>query len=237
MPADDWCDDRGDQPPVKFGRRARQWFERKLRAQFKSPFDELRDEEQVALVVAYYLEHIDRYVTWVDAAEWHGRGFSNGHWSYLSKSVDADISNALLAKDQAVDAMRYPSIEEWLRAEASGLLLARGAEGGTGSLPEAMRRTMHNRTALRAVAGERERTCRCGASFIADRRNARRCDVCRQTTARGGRGGKKASPPPAVPGAEHPFFTKGRERALADMIDYHTERLAALATSLSARVE
>lgn len=205
MTATDWCDDRGDRPPVKFGRKARQWFERKIRAQFKTSFDKWGDEEQVALVVAYYLERVDRYVIWVDAAEWHGPGFSNGYWSYLSWAVDADVAKALHARDRALDALRFPSLDEWLEAEANGWLYATGEEGGAAYLAEEERETMHARSISRSFVRDRRRTCRCGASFIVGRRDAKRCDKCRRAAARPGDGRRMPSPH-----AKAPAGPKGR---------------------------
>ncbi|MHB9005244.1 MAG: hypothetical protein ACYC6C_14555 [Coriobacteriia bacterium] len=225
MPASGWCDDKGDRPPVKFGRKARQWFERKIRAQFKEVLATWGDEDAIALFVTWYVEQIDRYVIWEDADEWRGRGFSNGQWSYRAGAVQRDFDKAEIATDRALDAMRYVSLDEWLEAEAKGWLLGKGEEGGTGRLPEDERKELRIRSISRRIARARNRVCSCGASFIADRRNARRCDTCRKAGARGGRSWKEVSEPPAAPRAEHPLFTMGRLSEAAEMLETLAESI------------
>lgn len=164
----------GDDLPVKFGRKGRQWLERKIRATFAGTFVRWGNEDAVALCVEWYMERPERYVRWEDSDEWRGRGFSNGCWTFNVGAVYADFEEADRATDRGLDAMYCPSLEEWLGADLDDDLLYAGDKGGVDRLPVEVREQLR----IRSIQRSRRRVCKCGASFIAERSNAVRCAEC-----------------------------------------------------------
>lgn len=175
--------ENGDHTPMKFGRRARAWLTRLLTGSFTG-IEWFRSHPDVTAeqFVAWYLESPTRYVTWVDAEEYRGKGYANGAWTVAWDVVRADWFQALQelrdAAARARDAEQFLTLDDWLRAEVAGDLVYRGARGGTERIPDELRsRSMR-------LAEDRRRqwpiACACGKSFVRDRANARRCAECRE---------------------------------------------------------
>jgi len=71
-----WAED-GDDGLPKFGKKARQWFLRKLRAKLdERPYNLGGDELEA--VLHWFAADPMPYVEWDDAEEYHGRQYSNG---------------------------------------------------------------------------------------------------------------------------------------------------------------
>ena len=183
-----WKDD--DLEPRALGRKAKAWLRRRIRATFFGDPDEegcrlcgldkVRWSEGVVdWFLDWYMERPDKYVRWVDADAWRGRGYSNGEWVFLDDRVTADARDAIDVIDQRIDNGRCDTLDEWLRRDLSGDLYFRGAAGGSRHIPEDLRNALKAKASARRRRTLRARICACGQQFEADRANARRCEKCR----------------------------------------------------------
>ena len=179
----DWRQD-DDRQPARFGRKARAWLRRRLKTTlFKEHDDRYRleilgvdyDDATASDVVNWFLRNPLAYVEWIDAEHWHGSQFSNGHWQVNECAVRRDSVAAARAVDQERDAECYPTLDEWLRAEANGELWSEGHPGGMPNISAEEKL----KTAAAMHARRMRRVCPCGARFTAKKRNAVHCDACR----------------------------------------------------------
>ena len=193
MSGEEWKGESTDDGRVKFGRKARLWLDRLIRAKlsslagdFKSPtrFD-LQDID--GMMWYLFTEDDDpielEYVVWADAEEYRGSEFSNGAWcvnwpailKYLPRAVFVGERKRLRDSDNA----RITSLDQWLEEDIAGTLAYPGREGGSKDLPDELRSTLAN--AARKREKRRPIECTdCGGRFISDRRNAKRCATCRE---------------------------------------------------------
>jgi hypothetical protein len=93
--------------------------------------------------VEWYLEEPDVFVEWVDADEYRGRGWSNGAWVVDFNTVNAHIQQCQeevnTRSRRYDDALRFKTLEDWLRADINGELVYRGAKGGMDDVAKTLR--------------------------------------------------------------------------------------------------
>jgi hypothetical protein len=174
----------------KFGRKAQAWLRRRIKAHLFPDVDTVTGDSEMGpdgakwdrkvidwLLDEYAARAPGRFVHWVDADEWRGRGFSNGSWQFDAKAVEAFCQEAIDNVDRRLDANAYPTLDEWLKADMADDLWFRGAAGGMDLLSAEVRASIAAGKAERAA----RRHCACGVVFVAERSNARKCAGCRAT--------------------------------------------------------
>ena len=119
----------------------------------------------VEMLLEWYLERAHIYSQWIEDHEYRGSRFSHGAWHCDVAAVQRDVPIAFGHVDQALDATRFTTLDEWLEADLAGTLYYRGSEGGMSRVAR------ENRPAAR-------RKCACGEKFVPKRRRARRCEKC-----------------------------------------------------------
>jgi hypothetical protein len=192
---DDYSDD-----PSKIGPDVRQWFtllvSKTLKRQVGADGEDnaivqcrliveshLKGDEQA--VIDWLTSRIDRFTIFVPLAEYRGDNYAMGGWQVRWNAIHrviADVCCEIVeAKRVARDAARYPTLDDWLRADIAGTLRHRGADGGMGKVPGKVRGRLKREASARRLALLRSTAivCACGASFTPDRANATRCDKCR----------------------------------------------------------
>lgn len=201
--ADSWRgDDAGDVP---FDADAQAWFRRvlfsylfkeskpvggelsfELEAEgLEAPLYACYDLDAAQMVAAEYMVDARSFVKWEDDDTYRGEGFSNGHWALSPSAIRAFLPAALAAVDRRLDAEQAETLDEWLRLDIDNALCYRGAPSGMSRVAPEIRAAAKARSEQR----RKQRTCACGAKFVADRRNAKSCDACRETARRRKRGG------------------------------------------------
>lgn len=175
---------RGDGDGIpRFGRKAQAWLRRRIRAALFSPSNNpecpwtfVKDEQDwddtaVEILLDWYLQDPRRYVQWVDADEWRGSGFANGHWALNLTTIAKDSRTAVELVDRTLDNEACPTLDDWLQADREGTLFYAGAPSGlTLAIPE-----IQAQVAARAVRAQ----CRdCGTTFHPERSNAVHCPSC-----------------------------------------------------------
>lgn len=170
----DW---RGNDGLPNFGRKARKWFARLVRAKIEEgPSFGMTEEEREKLIERFLADPMP-YVTWTDAEEYHGRGWSNGAWSIDWNAVREGCQAALEELRAEAETARFPTLDDWLRAELEGTLSSHGASGGSEKLSKKLRRELL--AAARARRKNRPRICRsCRAEFTPTSNRALRCTKC-----------------------------------------------------------
>jgi hypothetical protein len=171
--------DDGDDLPG-FGRKARAWFKRMVRAMLSDVGASYRyrmhDGELEPLVERFAADPM-AYVEWVDADEYRGRGWSSGAWKINWDKVKADVSPVLEQMREAKDTDCIKSLDDWLRADLADAFEYPGAEGGTDNLPKKLRREL--RAAARVRRRRLPKTCTtCPALFEPRSNRQRRCPKC-----------------------------------------------------------
>lgn len=175
-------DDNQSRPPVKFGKKARAWLCRVLTAELFTPskttegfFDRGTiewDQWAVDILIDWYLQKPERYVSWEDDKRWCGARFSCGQYVLNKKSVLADIEEGIKLVDIACDNYANKTLDDWLLADIEGTLCYKGDVGGMSRIPEGMR----------ARTKTKRRCLGCGRLFE-KQRNAKRCIDCRRAKA------------------------------------------------------
>jgi hypothetical protein len=124
-----------------------------------------------------------RFLVWKPAGEYRGQGYSSGSWAVDGSSYRNLLWHAKRRArehlDRIEDGARYRTLDQWLRAEARGQLLAEGSEGGTGNLPCKLRRALYESSRARRATALRQ--CRiCRASFRPNTKDriVTRCEQC-----------------------------------------------------------
>ena len=172
-----------NEPPVKFGRKAQAWLRRRIQgALFTAApggFVDVNkvtwDQAAVDILLDWFLSQAPRYVRWIDADAWRGRGFAAGEWGFDQKAVARDWPAGSAHVDQTIDAKNVTSLDDWLAADSGGTLYYRGAAGGMALVPAALRAGKSRSDACETSG----RVCPCGSRFIPTRRNARHCESCK----------------------------------------------------------
>lgn len=172
---------RGPDGEPEIGKKVLAWFKRKVRAKLLPPsFEDKASDNLVAQtdsMVEWYAEMPERYMKWVDSDEFQGGRFSNGSWVIDWDILLRDQPEAAAEYRRRKDAARFPTLDDWLRADAAGELEYRGDEGGMAEIPEKVRARV--KEAARARLLRRPAVCECGKQFARDRANAKRCPECR----------------------------------------------------------
>lgn len=177
--ASGWTED-GDDGLPNFGRKARAWFARKVRANLneiggKYPYNMTDDE--VEPVVARFAADPMPYVEWVDGEEYRGRGWSSGAWQIDWKALHTALVDVLEELRLEMDTASILSLDDWLKADLDDAFHYEGPAGGSEKLPKRLRRE------LLAAARDRRRklpkTCTsCREPYQPTSNRQRRCPKC-----------------------------------------------------------
>ncbi len=143
-----------------FGRKARAWLRRSIRARLQAKTSSERrsltvhfvgyEDDEIDKMVEYLLDLDEddtmRYVAWQDAEAYHGRGSANGSWVIRWPIVEAEIADAAWWARRKLqrenDAARFPTLDEWLEAETKGLLEHPGIAGDADALSPELRASL-----------------------------------------------------------------------------------------------
>jgi hypothetical protein len=170
-----WTED-GDDGLPKFGKKARRWFMRLLRAKLEANRFDIKDDE-LEPVLARFAANPMPFITWNDAEDYHGRNYSNGAWKIDWNVVVYGVAAALNELRAEAESARFPTLDDWLRAEVKGTLDSTGRMGGSAKLPKKLRRELQ--AAARARRKNRARICRtCHTEFTPTCNRALRCKKC-----------------------------------------------------------
>lgn len=131
-----WSEDGDDGLPT-FGRKARAWFLRSLRANLREKCP-LRVNDELEPIVQWLAADPRRYVEWLDDEQYRGRRYSNGAWVIDWKAVAEGFHAALADIVTAAECERLRTLDDWLRADLDGSLKYVRA-GGSGSLSREVR--------------------------------------------------------------------------------------------------
>lgn len=160
----------------KFGKKARKWFLRLLRAKLEGNRFDITDEE-LEPVIARFAGDPMPYVKWKDSDQYHGGQYSNGSWTIDWSAVVEGCASALRELRADAEMARFPTLDDWLHAEVEGTLPASCARGGSAKLPKKLRRELQ--TAARIRRKNRPRICRgCRSEFTPTCNRALRCRKC-----------------------------------------------------------
>lgn len=162
----------------KFGKKARQWFLRSLRANLKEKCF-LRAKDELESIVQWLAADPTAYVTWIDDEQYHGRRYSNGAWVIDWKAIAEGCDAALADSTATAERSRLRTLDDWLRADLDGSLKHIPA-GGSVSLNQEVREQ------LAETARARRRTwpigcVDCGETFLrrpGSRGKPIRCPPC-----------------------------------------------------------
>lgn len=186
-----WKDEGDEDTGPRIGRDVRAWFGRRLDVILNrpAPWGDVTIEEVVSM---YYMDKAgsggpECFLDWEDSDEYRGKGWSNGFWAVDVKTVLAELPYAIhyvrRAKARALDAQRFPTLDEWLDAEARGNLAdkwgAPGAEPITtlaliasdadaGAPPETDPRTERCRKCKQIFTPQSRRQCVCISCLAAE---------------------------------------------------------------------
>jgi len=174
----------GEQGLPKFGKKARAWLARQLRAKLREIHHESwHDEEGIARLVDWHLERWDRFVRWVDADEFRGSSYAYGAWQIAWDAVKSAVdeacadNNAIIGREhRESDARLFPTLEDWLRADIASELSYAGAGGG---MDLVRRHAVPQPKARRAPPIHSDLRCPCGKIF-AGVAQAKFCPLCRE---------------------------------------------------------
>lgn len=205
MKAGSWKggDDREDGGRLRFGRKARHWYRAALRYGLLER--QLAPEHAVDAVVERLSEvthsrgpaRMPRYVSWKPAESYQGAGFSAGAWVIDWARLIAELPQVLMehADDlkREADVKRFPTLDDWLRADLSGKLEYTGAQSGLDrpgcTITAEQRRSLANAAFFRPMLSPR--SCRdCGRTFRPKMEDLDHCQVdappsrCRDCRAR-----------------------------------------------------
>lgn len=177
-----------DFPSVKFGREARAWLRRLLTARIKT-IDWIQTSLAAGDITAerlveYFLAEPKLYVTWLDSQIYSGKGQPVGLWEVNWPAVEEDYNDAIRTVRSVVgkisDDERFPTLDDWLRADMAGELRYAGSASGMEDVPPEMRERTKELARQRELRRPIE-CASCGASFVRHRRNGRRCKKCLET--------------------------------------------------------
>ena len=138
-----WRGRSDDEPPVRFGARARTWLRRRIRQELftPSPFGTpgqvvLRSNgkpwfaEMAERMIDWYLARYESYVRWEEDDGYRGRDYARGEWAFLANAVKADFGVAVAECARDHDAETYRTLDDWLRADLEDRLWYNGDQGG-----------------------------------------------------------------------------------------------------------
>lgn len=139
-----------------------------------------------SLLVDWFMESPSTWVAWHPERFYRGPDRSNGAWGLRDDAIAGAVKSGLSvawARFEREASGSFASLDEWLAAEAAGLLQFPGAKGGSEKLSKEMRRK------LGANHYERHwywpKNCRCcGDTFKPTRMKMVYCPECRTEKAR-----------------------------------------------------
>jgi hypothetical protein len=163
----------GDDGLPTFGKKARRWFVRLLRARLGRTVN----ESELPAVLAWFAANPMPFVRWRDEEEYRSRNYSNGAWMINWPAVTDGCGEALREVRTAAEEARFPTLEQWLQADIQGDLRDRGDPGGADNLPKKQRREL--KEMARARRKRLPHMCQsCSEEFTPTSNRAKRCTKC-----------------------------------------------------------
>lgn len=172
-----WAEE-GDDGLPSFGRKARAWFVRKVRAKLGGETHRYSiTSEEIEGLVQWYGSDPIPYVEWQDGDEYRGRGWSSGAWTIDWDKVNRTLYTALDELRLARDTAGIKTLDDWLKADLNDSFEFEGVSGGTDKLPKKLRREL--KELARARRKKLPHICQsCREEFTPTSNRAKRCTKC-----------------------------------------------------------
>ena len=141
MKAGHW---KGGGDDKRFGDKGRHWFARRVRVLLQGVRYQKRyqmTDDELDAIASRFIAESERYVSWNDSEEYHGRRYSNGAWTLNWEKMSAEVPDLLTEIRSDAARSTIQSLDDWLTADLDDTL-GYAVTGGSSRLPENVRQSL-----------------------------------------------------------------------------------------------